>query len=318
MTRAVDPILRTSVAGIELATPIMLAAGTAGVLDEMADVVDLSRIGAVVTKSITRKPREGNRTWRVVPTEAGMLNAIGLANPGLVRFLADWAPRASEMACPVIASVAGFSIEEYAETAGALAGVKGVRAVELNVSCPNVHGGTEFGADPAALRDLMQAVRPRVAACGKKLFVKLSPITVGTPHSIVTLAGTAIDRGADGLCLCNTVPAMGIDVRTRRPVLANVSGGLSGPAVHPVVMKLVHDVYRRVARDARVPIIAIGGVRRWEHAAEFVLAGASAVQMGAMLLADPRSPERVARGLARWLREQGFGSVGEAVGAVRV
>lgn len=318
MPRPTDPILRCSVAGIDLATPIVLAAGTAGVLDEMADVIDLSRVGGVVTKSITRRPREGNPTWRVVPHEAGMLNAIGLANPGLVRFLADHAPRAASVPCAVIASVAGFSIDDYAQTVAGLAAVAGVRAVELNVSCPNVHGGTEFGADPGALRELLQEVRPLVSAHGKRLFVKLSPITVGTPHSIVTMASTAIDRGADALCLCNTIPAMAIDVETRRPILANVTGGLSGTGVHPVVVKLVHDVYRRVARDARVPIIAIGGVRRWQHAAEFMLAGAAAVQMGAMLLADPRSPLRVASGLARWARRQGFDSIGAAVGAAQL
>jgi len=201
--------------------------------------------------------------------------------------------------------------------ARAFDGIDAMRAVEINVSCPNVHGGTEFGADPAALRELVAAVRGVLAR--KPLLVKLSPIAIGTPgHTMVDVARAAVESGAQGLCVANTTPAMAIDVRTRRPRLANVTGGLSGAAVHPMAVKLVHDVYRKVCKEAGVPIIGIGGVLGWEDAAEFILAGATAVEMGTGLFADPRSPVRVVNGLEKWVRGQGKGAVGELVGAVEL
>lgn len=314
MPKADDPILSTDLAGLKLVNPVVLAAGTCGTLDEMADVLDLAGVGALTTKSITRAPRDGNATWRVVPAPAGMLNAIGLANPGVERFAGSIAPRAGELACPVFGSIAGFSVEDYVGVAAAMDDAPGIVAAELNVSCPNVHGGTEFGADPEALADLVRAVRPVLAST--RLIVKLSPVVIGTPHSIVRLAEAAVDHGADALTLANTVPAMAIDVRTRRPLLANVTGGLSGPAVHAVAVKLVHDVYRGVARDAGVPIIGLGGVAGWRSAAEFILAGATAVGVGTALFAGPRTPVRIARGLARWARAQRVSGIGELIGAV--
>ncbi|MEX2217753.1 MAG: dihydroorotate dehydrogenase [Phycisphaerales bacterium] len=328
-----DPALAVDLCGVRLRNPVILAAGTAGYLDETGDVLDLSRVGGVVTKSITAAPREGNPTWRILETRGGMLNAIGLANIGVEAFVRDVGPRVAgfsrETGAAVIGSVAGFSVEDYVRVAGAMAGVPGIAAVELNVSCPNVHGGCEFGADPGALREVVGAVKAALlrgddaASSGTRralpLFVKLSPVPVGTRgHSMVDIARAAVEGGASGLCIANTIPAMGIDVRTRRPRLANVTGGLSGPAVHPVAVKLVHDVYRGVAREAGVPIVGIGGILTWEDAAEFILAGASAVEMGTALFADPRAPARVARGLGEWVRGQGCGSVGELVGRVEV
>lgn len=310
-----DPILNTRLLGLDLATPIVLAAGTAGTLDEPAEVGGFAGVGATVTKSITPEPREGNDWPRLVPLGVGMLNAIGLANPGIDAFAREFAPRAAGVPCPVIGSAAGFSIDDYGRVAGGLAGIDAVRAVELNVSCPNVHGGTEFGADPGLLRELLGAVRPRVG--GKPLIVKLGPVAIGTPAGAVELARVAVEGGADGLTLCNTMPAMAIDVRTRRPMLARGTGGLSGPAVHPVVVKIVHDVFRAVARDAGVPILAAGGATGWQSAAEFILAGASAVQVGAGSLASVRTPARIAKGLAAWARAQGAGSIADLVGAVR-
>ncbi|MCC5821765.1 MAG: dihydroorotate dehydrogenase [Phycisphaerales bacterium] len=308
--------LRTELCGVPLRTPVLLAAGTAGTLDETAEILDLSRIGGVVTKSITRQARDGNPEPRITWTRAGMLNAIGLANPGVDAFAEQVAPRAGAMPCPVIGSIAGFSIEDYVAVAGAMEAAEGIPIAELNVSCPNVHGGVEFGADLGALSELVRAVRPVLAST--KLLVKLSPITVGTPHTPADLARVAADSGADGLTLCNTIPAMGIDVRTRRPLLANVTGGLSGPAVHPVVVKIVHDVHRRFAREAGLPIVAAGGVTRWQDAAEFILAGASAVQVGAGTFADPKAAEKIARGLAKWVRDQGHTAVVDLVGAVAI
>ncbi len=322
-------LLSTSISGVPLRNPVLLAAGTCGTLDEMGDVLDLSRIGGLVTKSITAQAREGNQTWRVIECDVGMLNAIGLANVGIDRFVEHYAPRIESVRTSVIGSVAGFSIDDYVRVAGALGQCAGVRAVELNVSCPNVHGGTEFGVDPRSLAELVGAVR--VALPRTPLWVKLPPIAVGLP-SIVDVARAAIEAGgvgrgtggpearpgADALCLCNTVPAMAIDVHTRRPRLANVTGGLSGPAVHPIAVRLVHLVYQQIAKASNTPLIGIGGVMRWEHAAEFILAGASAVQMGTSLMADPTSPRRVVRGLEKWVRRQQVGSINDLVGAMVV
>ena len=325
-----NPSLDVNLAGIRLRNPVMLAAGTCGHLGEMADVIDLSRVGALVTKSITRQPREGNATWRILECRGGMLNAIGLANPGLDHFVAHVAPRVASVPCPVIGSVAGFSIDDYVQVAAAMDEVDALAGVELNVSCPNVHGGTEFGSDPAALAELISTVRPVVSR--KPLIVKLSPIAVGQP-SILDVARAAIDPprragqssptggpggrpGADALAISNTIPAMAIDVETRRPRLANTTGGLSGPALHPVTVRLVHLVHSQVSKPAGVPIIGVGGVTTWRDAAEFILAGATAVQMGTVLFADPRSPYKVVRGLEKWVRRQRVSSIGELAGCV--
>lgn len=310
-------ILETDLAGLRLRNPVMLAAGTCGTLDEMAGVLDLSRVGALVTKSITTRPREGNPTWRILETHSGMLNAIGLANVGVDAFLEHYAPRIGSVPAAVIGSVAGFSVEDYVLVAAAMNEVDAIAAVELNVSCPNVRGGVEFGVDPGALRELATAVRAVLTRA--KMFVKLPPIAVGTPGlTMVEIARAAADGGADALCIANTTPAMAIDARTRRPRLANITGGLSGPAVHPVAVKLVHDVYRGLARERGIPIVGIGGVLDWEDAAEFILAGATAVQVGTGLFADPRCPLKIVRGLEKWVRSQGAGGVHELVGSVRL
>ncbi len=308
------PALATNLLGIDLATPVLLAAGTAGVLDEMGQQLDLSRVGAVVTKSITPEPREGNAPWRVHPTPTGMLNAVGLANPGLDKFLDEHAPRIVAMPCPVIGSIAGFCIDDFVTVAGAFDALDAMPAVELNVSCPNVHAAGDFASTPELLGELTTAVRKTLSRT--KLIVKLPPITTPAPHSCVDLARAAIDAGADALTLCNTTPALMIDVRTRRPVLGAGSGGLSGPAVHAPVVKIVHDVYRQVAADRGIPIIALGGVVNWKDAAEFVLAGASAVAVGTTLFADPRAPVKIAKGLDKWTRSQGASRPADLVGTL--
>jgi dihydroorotate dehydrogenase (NAD+) catalytic subunit len=305
----------------------MLAAGTAGTLSELADVLDLARVGAVVTKSITAQPRDGNQTWRILPTDAGMLNAIGLANVGIDAFLRDYAPRVPQVPTTIIASVAGYSVEEYCRVVAALEPIPSIPAIELNVSCPNVHGGCEFSADPEQLSQLIREVRPLLRT--KRLFVKLSPIASGRP-GMVEIARAAIEPpgsqphgpnqrpGADALCISNTIPAMAIDVETRRPRLANVTGGLSGPAVHNVAVKLVHDVYRGIAKQTGTALVGIGGVSRWEHAAEFILAGASAVQVGTVLFADPRAPLKIAKGLHKWCARQHAASITDLIGGLRL
>lgn len=299
-------------AGLRLRNPVILAAGTAGYIDEMADALDLTRVGAVVTKSITAEPREGNATWRILECPGGMLNAIGLANVGVERFVREHAPRAASADAIVIGSIAGVSVEGYVAVARAMDAIDAIPAVEINVSCPNVHGGASFGDTPAALAELVGALRPALART--KLFVKLPPAATGPPgFSIVDLALAAVDAGADALSIANTVPAMAIDVETRAPRLANVTGGLSGPAIHPIVVRLVHLVHRATPRT---PIIGVGGVTTWEGAAEFILAGATAVEIGSALFADPRAPLAVCKGLEKWVRRQRKQSIAELVGGV--
>lgn len=305
--------LRINLAGLELASPVILAAGTCGTLDEMAGVIDLSRVGALTTKSITPLPRDGNQTWRIIEAgPAGMLNAIGLANIGLDAFLEHWAPRAAGLPCKVIASVAGFSVEDFVTCVGNLSewSDRGLPAIELNVSCPNVKTGTEFGHTPQLIGELLRSVRS--VAGRSKLIVKLGPMT----PDFTTVARAAAAAGADALTISNTIPAMAIDVHTRRPKLANVTGGLSGPGLHPVALKLVHDTYRKVTLETGTPIIGLGGVLTWEHAAEFILAGATAVGVGTGLFVDPRAPLALSRGLERWARAQGVTNIGALTGAL--
>ncbi|MBU6413277.1 MAG: dihydroorotate dehydrogenase [Planctomycetes bacterium] len=323
--------LSTNLAGLNLSNPVMLAAGTAGYLDEMGDVLDVKKIGAVVTKSITAKPRDGNATWRIIESRGAMMNAVGLANMGVDAFMRDLAPRVAAVPTKVVGSISGFSVEDFVTVAAAMDSVEAIGAVELNVSCPNVHLGVEFGSEPKLLAELISAVRPVLTKT--RLFVKLSPIAAGRP-GIVPIARAAVEPdsagvnsqpagpnqrpGADAVCLANTMPAMAIDVHTRKPRLSNITGGLSGPAIHPIAVKLVHDVYRGFAKDTHTPLIGIGGVLHWEDAAEFILAGATAVEMGTALFVDPRSPLAVVKGLQKWVHAQGATSISELIGAVKL
>ena len=304
-----DPILRTQLAGTELATPIVAAAGTCGYLDELADAFDLRWLGAVTTKSITVEPRTGNDPWRIIDVPGGMMNAIGLANVGLGAFLRDKLPHARGLPCRAFGSVAGHSVDEYVRMAASFDAETPFPVIELNVSCPNTATGLQFGDDPTALRALMAEVRPAVRRA--KLFVKVSPNA-----DVVRLSAAAVEGGADGLTLVNTFTAMSIDVATRRPRLSRGRGGLSGPGIHPIAVRMVHDTFRAVAKPAGVPIIGLGGTLRWQDAAEFILAGATAVGVGTALFVDPRTPVALAKGLAGWVRSQGARSVADLVGAV--
>lgn len=303
----VDP-LATDIAGLALRNPVILAAGTAGYVGEMGDAVDLSRIGAVTSKSVTAEAREGNAPWRIIPAKAGMLNAIGLANVGIGRFIDEKLPSAARLPCALVVSVAGHSIADYAAVLSQLAERTAVRHVELNVSCPNTATGRSFGADGAALAALL--AEARAAAPSMSLWVKLAP-----DADPVGMAEIAVRSGAAALTLTNTLPAMAIDPESRRMRLSRGQGGLSGPAIHPLVVRIVHDVYRAVARDARTPIIGLGGVMDWRDAAELVLAGASAVGVGTALFADPRAVARIPDGISRWVSAQGCASIRELVGA---
>jgi dihydroorotate dehydrogenase (NAD+) catalytic subunit len=302
------PELTTNLAGLHLVNPMLTCSGTCGYGFEYADFMDLSQLGAFVTKSITREERPGNEPARVVETRAGMLNAIGLANVGLERFLAEKVPLLSKMPCPVVVNVAGHSFDDYCQTCAAMDSLQVVAGVELNVSCPNVKDGLTFGTHPGRLRELTAAVK-RVLP-HKVLMVKLSP----NVEDITVTARAAIDGGAQVLSLVNTFTAMAIDVDRRTPRLANVTGGLSGPAIRPIAVHLVSRVYRSVAKAAGVPIVGMGGVQSWRDAAEFILAGASAVAVGTALFVDPATPNRICDGLAAWCQRQGVSHLSDLVG----
>jgi dihydroorotate dehydrogenase (NAD+) catalytic subunit len=295
----------------KLRNPIVTAAGTCGYVDELADVLNPAALGAITTKSITREPREGNRPWRLLDVPRGMLNAIGLANVGLDRFTADHLPRAQGLDCTLIGSIGGCSIDDYVAVAAAFDQADTLPLVELNVSCPNTDDGLQFGEHPQMLRTLLTAVRPVLSRTG--MIVKLSP-NVG---DVVAMAEAAVECGADALTLINTVSAMAIDVRTRQPRLSRGAGGLSGPAIHPIAVRMVDAVYRGVAKQSGVPIIGLGGVMSWSDAAQLILAGATAIGMGTAVMMDPRTPLRVTRGLESWVRDQGCQSISELVGQVK-
>jgi dihydroorotate dehydrogenase (NAD+) catalytic subunit len=306
------PDLAVNLAGLKLANPVLTCSGTCGYAFEYADFMDLSKLGGFVTKSITREERAGNEPARIVETRAGMLNAIGLANVGLDRFLAEKIPLIRKMPCPVVVNVAGHSFDDYTETCAAMDGLDCVAAVELNVSCPNVKDGLTFGTHPGRLKELTREVKnvlPR-----KPLIVKLSP----NVEDITLTARGAIDGGADVLALINTFTAMSVDIHKRRPRLANVTGGLSGPAIKPIALHLVSRVYRTVARAAGVPIIGMGGVQYWQDAVEFILAGSSAVAVGTALFIDPASPIKICEGLAQYMETTGVARLADFVGSLEM
>ena len=306
------PDLSVNLAGLKLANPTLTCSGTCGYAFEYADFMDLSKLGAFVTKSITLEERAGNEPARIVETRAGMLNAIGLANVGLKRFLAEKVPQLRKMPCPVIVNVAGHSFDDYTETCGAMDCLDCVAGVELNVSCPNVKDGLTFGTHPGRLKELtgqVKKVLPR-----KPLIVKLSP----NVEDVTVTARAAIEGGAEMLSLVNTFTAMSVDIWKRRPRLANVTGGLSGPAIKPIAVHMVSRVYRNIAKAAGVPIIGMGGVQTWQDAVEFLLAGASAVAVGTALFVDPATPNKVCDGLARYMQKMKVERLSDLVGALEL
>ena len=270
--------LSVTLAGVTLKNPIIPASGTFGYGREFAEAYDLNILGSFSWKGTTREPRSGNPQPRIAEAPAGMLNAVGLQNPGMEAVLREEVPNiAGIFRGPVIANVCGFSLEEYAENCARLDEAEQVRILEVNISCPNVHaGGKNFGSDPQSAAAVTRAVR---AATKKPVFLKLSPNVT----DIAGIARACEAEGADGLCLINTLLGMRIDLNTKRPLLANRTGGLSGPAVFPVAVRMVWDVYEAV----KLPIIGCGGVASAEDAAEMMLAGASAVEVGAANLRDP-------------------------------
>ncbi len=302
--------LSVDLAGLKLTNPTLTCSGTCGYALEYADFMDLAQLGAFVTKSITREERAGNEPARIVETRGGMLNAIGLANVGLERFLNEKIPQLRSMPCPVIVNVAGHSFDDYTETCAAINELDEVVAVELNVSCPNVKDGLTFGTHPGRLKELTAEVKKVLPR--KPLIVKLSP----NVEDITLTARAAVEGGADVLSLVNTFTAMAIDIQKRRPRLANVTGGLSGPAIKPIALHLVSRVYRNVTRHTGTPIIGMGGVQNWMDAVEFILAGASAVAIGTALFVDPATPNKICHGLGDYLKKQKIERVIDLIGAL--
>ena len=306
------PDLSVNLAGLRLANPTMTCSGTCGYAFEYADYMDLAQLGAFVTKSVTREERPGNEPARIVEVRAGMLNAIGLANVGLDRFLAEKVPLLQRMPCPVVVNVAGHSFDDYVETCAAMNALACVGGVELNVSCPNVKDGLTFGTHPGRLRELVGMVKKALPA--KPLMVKLSP----NVEDVTVTARAAVEGGADVLTLVNTFTAMAIDIHKRRPRLANVTGGLSGPAIKSIALHMVSRTYRHVAKPAGVPIVGMGGVQSWQDAVEFILAGATAVAIGTALFVDPATPNKICAGLAEYMERTKVDRLSELVGALQL
>jgi len=301
------PDMTTKLGPLELKNPVMTASGTFGYGLEYSSLMNLDLLGAVVVKGLSLKPMAGNPPPRIVETACGMLNAIGLANVGIESFLRDKLPALRKTGAKVIANIYGHHIDEYGELAGALKGVEGVHALEVNVSCPNVEcGGMSFGVDPAIAAGVTQRV---VRNTDKPVIVKLSPNVTD-----IKLVAKAVEgAGADIVSLINTITGMAVDVETRAPKLANVVGGLSGPAIKPVA---VHMVYQ-VARTVKIPVIGMGGIMDWRDALEFFIVGARAVEIGTANFVNPRASLDVLDGLTRYCVDHGIGRIGDIVGSLK-
>jgi dihydroorotate dehydrogenase (NAD+) catalytic subunit len=299
--------MHVRVAGILLRNPVIAASGTFGYGIEFEDILSLNRIGGLVTKGLSREPMTGNPAPRLIETASGMLNAIGLQNVGVDAFLEKkLPPMARYPHCAVITNVFGYQVEDYVAVIEKLNAASGIAAYELNASCPNVkHGGMVFGSDPELLSGLVSAAKK---AAKRPLIVKLSPNVT----SIATMARAAEDAGADALSLVNTFLGLAIDVETRRPRIANITGGLSGPAIKPIALRMVWEASKAV----KIPILGMGGIVNAEDAVEFLLAGATAVQVGTASYADPRAVERIARALEHWCARNDVAKASDLTGAM--
>ncbi|MDK2822505.1 MAG: dihydroorotate dehydrogenase catalytic subunit [Clostridia bacterium] len=299
--------LAVEVAGIKLKNPVLTASGCYGFGQEYNRLYDISRLGGIMTKGTTLEPRLGNPTPRLAETPAGILNSIGLQNPGIDRVIEEEIPWLRQFDVAIIANISGYSFDEFEEMATRLDGVPGVDALEINISCPNVKGGgMAFGTDPNTAALVVKRVRAKTKL---PLIVKLSPNVT----DITEIARAVESEGADAVSLINTILGMAIDIKNRRPVLANVLGGLSGPAVKPVAVRMVYQVSKAV----KVPIIGMGGITSFEDAIEFMLAGASAVAIGAGNFVNPFTPLEVITGLEEWLDKEGIKDIRELVGALK-
>jgi dihydroorotate dehydrogenase (NAD+) catalytic subunit len=295
--------------GVSFRNPVLTASGTFGYGKEFEGLTDLRALGGLVTKGISPAPRFGNATPRICETASGMLNSIGLENVGVDGFASDKLPYLRACGTRVLVNFFGTTFDEYVDCGARLAALDGVDALEMNVSCPNIKaGGIEFGTEPRVLGELVRACRAVVA---KPLWIKLTPNTA----DIVALARACADNGADGLSIINTITGMAIDARTRRPKIATIFGGLSGPAIKPIALRMVHQVFRA---GVPLPISGIGGIQDATDAIEFFLAGASTVQIGTQSFVDPDASGRIVRDLEAICAADGIADVREIIGALRV
>jgi dihydroorotate dehydrogenase (NAD+) catalytic subunit len=300
--------LKTTIAGLQLKNPVMTASGTFGYGKEYADFIDLSRLGGIVVKGTTLNARQGNAYPRMAETPSGMLNAVGLQNKGVDYFVSDIYPEIKYMDTNIIVNVSGSTIEDYAECAARLAGLEKIPAIELNISCPNVkEGGMAFGTSAYSAAVVIKAVRK---VYPKTLIVKLSPNVT----DITEIARAVEAEGADSLSLINTLLGMAIDVEKRKPVLSTVTGGLSGPCIKPVALRMVWQVCKAV----EIPIIGMGGISCWQDAMEFILAGASAIQIGTYNFIDPAISVKVVDGMLEYIDSHNVKHISELVGALNI
>ena len=300
--------LEVTIGSLQLKNPVMTASGTFGYGREFEELVDLNRLGAIVVKGLSLEPAKGNRPPRVVETASGMLNAIGLENVGIEAFAQEKLPYLKEIDAPIIANVYGETIDEYAEMTHRLDGMDGIDGIEINISCPNVSaGGIAFGVDPGIAHRLVKTARECTSL---PLIVKLSPNVT----DVTEIARGVEDAGADAVSLINTITGMAIDTTTRRPKLANITGGLSGPAIKPVALRMVWET----AKSVNIPVIGIGGIVNAEDALEFLIAGATAIQVGTASFINPRASMEIIDGLAASVVDMGISHIGEIVGSLEV
>ncbi|UCE17735.1 MAG: dihydroorotate dehydrogenase [Gemmatimonadota bacterium] len=300
--------LSVKVSAIRLRNPVLVASGTFGYGEEYADHIDVRKLGGIVTKSISLHPRPGNPPPRIAETPCGMLNAIGLANVGVHRFIEEKLPFLRSLDVPIIVNIACSTVSEYAEVAAILSECDGLAGIEINISCPNVEReGMAFGSDPSTAHTVVAAVRQ---ATHLPVIAKLTPNVT----DIVTIAQSVVDAGADAISLINTLVGMSIDINSRRPKLANITGGLSGPAIRPVALALVW----KIVRLGTVPVIGVGGITTTEDALEFFIAGATAIQIGTGNFVDPRTPLRIIEELKTFLEEEGLESISELIGSLTI
>lgn len=303
-----NPRLSVNIAGLKLKNPVMTASGTFGYGEEYSEFVDLNKLGAIVVKGLSITPRMGNPAPRIIETPAGMLNAIGLQNIGVMTFIKEKLPFLRQFKTPVIVNFFGDTVNEYVQAAEKLSAADGVHGLEMNISCPNKQAGWRvFGTDPKIMSEVIRAVR-KVA--NLPLIVKLSPNVT----DISLMARIAEESGADAVSLINTITAMSVDIKKRKPILANITGGLSGPAIKPVAVRMVWEVYKAV----KIPVIGMGGVMTANDALEFLITGARAVAVGTANFVNPMATLEIIQGIERYLIEEGFSDINDIIGSLKV
>jgi len=302
------PQMRVDIGGIEIKNPVMTASGTFGYASEFEELIDLNRLGAIVVKGLSLEPSRGNPPPRIVETPCGMLNAIGLENVGLAAFVKEKLPFLRRLDTPIFVNIYGKSTKEYAELAARLEDIDGVSGIEVNISCPNVKsGGMAFGAYPESAAEVVRAIRKQTA---KPLMVKLSPNVT----DITEIAKSVETEGADSISLINTITGMAIDIETRRPKIANITGGLSGPAIKPVALRMVWQV----AQTVNVPVVGIGGIMTAKDALEFLIAGAVAVQIGTANFINPHATTDIIDGIESFLMERNISDISDIIDTLQV